>query len=294
MKIVKELKQGTSEWHEFRKQGIGGSDAPAVLGISPYKTPYQLAREKIGLKNELDEEDNEFIFAKGHSTEDLIRKQFQDLTKTEMNPICAISDKFEFIRASLDGFSDKLGVLEAKLVGKEVLKTALEKGEIPTHHLAQIQHQLFVTGVDTGQWFGHNGKDQGALIEIKADKEYINRLVDSEITFWDLVKDNKLPPLSDKDYLIPEDENLLQALRDSKELADNAALAYEAMKSKVLETYKHPRIAGAGLKIYKSIRSGSLSVKDIPEVKEILLKLDQDYLDKFKGKESISYTVRVK
>lgn len=294
MKVVKDLAQGSSAWHTFRLQGLGGSDAPAVLGVSPYKTPYQLAREKCGLKNEQDEQDNEFIFAKGHATEKLIRKEFQELMKVDMNPICVISDKYDFIQASLDGFDPKHGVLEAKLVGKEVLKTALEKGEIPVHHFAQLQHQLFVTGADVGQWFGHNGKDQGALIEVKADKEYTNSLVDKEITFWDLVRTRNLPPLSDLDYLIPEDEKLLLELREAKELAENASLAYEAMKSRVLETYKHPKISGAGLIIYRTIRDGSVAVKDIPEVQEVLMKLEKDYLDKFKGKGSTSFTVKFK
>ena len=292
MKKVKDIVQGSPSWHAFRMQGIGGSDAPAVMNISPYKTPLQLYREKAGMPNELDEEDNEFIFAKGHATEKLIRKEFQDLMKVEMNPICVIHDKYDFIQASLDGFDEKLGVLEAKLVGKEVLKTALEKAEIPAHHYAQVQHQLAVTGADIGQWFGHNGKDQGALVEVRADQKYISNMISYEELFWDMVRTRTAPPLSDRDYLLPEDESLLNALRDAKEFADNAALAYEAMKSKILETYKHPKIAGAGLKIYQSKRSGSVSLKDIPEVKDLIMKLPQDYLDKFKGKESISWTVR--
>ncbi len=292
MKKVKDIIQGSDSWKAFRMQGIGGSDAPAVMNNSPYKTPLQLYREKAGLKNELDEEDNEYIFAKGHATEKLIRKEFQDLMKVEMNPICVIHDRYDFIQASLDGYDEKLGVLEAKLVGKEVLKAALEKAEIPAHHYTQIQHQLAVTGSDIAQWFGHNGKDQGALVEVRADKKYIANMITYEELFWDMVRTRTAPPLSERDYLIPDDESLLNELRDAKELAENASLAYEAMKSKVLEVYKHPKIAGAGLKIYRTIRDGSLSVKDIPEVKDILMKLPQDYLDKFKGKGSTSYTVR--
>ena len=38
-----------AEWLEARKDGLGASDAAAVLGISPWKTNVQLWEEKTGL-----------------------------------------------------------------------------------------------------------------------------------------------------------------------------------------------------------------------------------------------------
>ena len=35
------------EWLEFRKTGIGGSDASVVCGINRYKTPIELWMEKL-------------------------------------------------------------------------------------------------------------------------------------------------------------------------------------------------------------------------------------------------------
>ncbi len=37
--------QRSEEWLKLRREGLGASDIPAVLGISPYKTPYQLWAE---------------------------------------------------------------------------------------------------------------------------------------------------------------------------------------------------------------------------------------------------------
>jgi predicted phage-related endonuclease len=42
------------DWFKARKKGIGGSDAAVVLGISPWKTPIRLWREK---RNEVAEDD---------------------------------------------------------------------------------------------------------------------------------------------------------------------------------------------------------------------------------------------
>ena len=44
------LEQNTEEGFEFRKTKIGSSDAPIIMGESPWKTPQQLWEEKMGLK----------------------------------------------------------------------------------------------------------------------------------------------------------------------------------------------------------------------------------------------------
>ena len=44
--ITHKLQQGTPEWHAFRAAHFSASDAPAMLGESPYKTRDQLLREK--------------------------------------------------------------------------------------------------------------------------------------------------------------------------------------------------------------------------------------------------------
>lgn len=42
------LKHGSSEWLYFRRTGIGGSDASAVLGLNPWKSNVELYKEKLG------------------------------------------------------------------------------------------------------------------------------------------------------------------------------------------------------------------------------------------------------
>jgi putative phage-type endonuclease len=296
--VLVQLTQGTPEWNAWRQQGIGGSDAPVIEGISPYRTRRQLFLEKVG-KSGLSEEDEskEFIFAKGHKTEALIRKQFQDRVGAEIIPVCFQHGEFDYLRASLDGYDSKLGVLEAKLVGQEVLKTALEEGEIPAHHYTQMQHQFAVSGAEVGNWFGHDGKKTGALIEVVANKEIIKRLQNKEHQFWDDVKNGKIPALSERDYLIPEDDRLLLDLRDAKELAENAQEHYEVVRAQAVQTYNHPKIAGAGLKIFKVVRQGSLDLMSIPEiasaVETVRQGLSLQYLESFRKKGSESWTVRI-
>lgn len=280
MRVVN-LEQGTPQWHEFRRAGIGGSDAPVVEGSSPYTTPRQLYLVKRG---EVEEEGgNEFIFAQGHKTEALVRKEFAALTGAEMLPLCLIHSEHDYMRASLDGFDGKkYGVLEAKLVGKAVLEDARDEGAIPRHHFVQLQHNMEVAGVDLGQWYGHDGKTNGILIEIKRDKKFIREQMQREADFWGMVQSGQLPPLTLRDIMIPEDLAILNELREAKEFLDNAQANFDAVKEK-LDTYGHPRLRGAGIVANKVSRSGTLDVKKIPGVRSLLDSYTERYMEKFRG-----------
>jgi predicted phage-related endonuclease len=237
-----------------------------------------------------------FIFGQGHKVESIIRKEFQDLVGVEMNPVCMIHDKIDFIRASLDGFHPSKGVLEAKLVGKEVLQKALD-GEIPTHHFSQIQHQLLVTGADIAQWYGHDGKKNGALVEVRRNEDYIKHLVYAETNFWEDVQAGRVPALSEMDYLEPENTVLLQELRELKELAENAKAQYESLKENIVNVYHHNRIAGAGVKLFKTQRQGTLNVMNIPEISkavaEAKAKLTEEYIESFRGKGTEVWNIKI-
>lgn len=292
MKAVNVI-QGSPEWHAFRKEGIGGSDAPVVSGDSPYQSQRGLYLLKRGEAQE-DESGSEFIFAKGHKTEGLIRQQFQELTGVEMAPLCLIHPEFDHIRASLDGFDGgKFGVLEAKLVGKGVLEDARDEGIIPRHHFVQIQHNMEVAGVDLAQWFGHNGKDNGILIEVKRDAKFIREQLQREHDFWGMVKEGKLPPLSAMDVLEPQDTKLLAELLEAKILMDNAEAYFNSLKEK-LDAYGHPRLRGGGITATKSSRQGSIDYKKIPGVATLIEGYTERYKEKFRSAPSKeSWSIRV-
>lgn len=296
MGVVK-LEQGTPEWLQWRMSGIGGSDAPVVEGLSPYKTERQLYLEKKGLPTETEEQDNEFIFSRGHAVEKIIRNQFQELVQDEVAPVCMFHDSIPYFLGSFDGFHPKHGVLEGKLVGKEVLEHAAG-GDLPAFHYSQIQHLIDVSGADKGQWFGHDGKKKGILLEIGRNDKYIKTQTELKLRFWENLLKGIVPPLSDRDYLVPEDEKLLRELRDAKEHAENAAAHFEALKEQVVNTYGgHPRIAGGGLKIWRSTREGSLNILKVPEISTLVeaerAKLEPGYIEKFRGKSSESWTVKI-
>ena len=64
-----------AEWLEARKDGLGASDAAALLGLSPWKTNVQLWEEKCGLVIPEDIGDKPYV-RYGNDAEPLLRSFF--------------------------------------------------------------------------------------------------------------------------------------------------------------------------------------------------------------------------
>ena len=67
------------EWLAYRRKGIGGSDAAAVLGISPFMTARDLYYDKLGISAQSDEE-NWVAKEIGHLLEPLVANIFERRT----------------------------------------------------------------------------------------------------------------------------------------------------------------------------------------------------------------------
>ena len=67
------------EWLDYRRQGIGGSDAAAVLGISPWRTARDLYYDKLNIAT-ADDDENWVAKAVGQLLEPLVAKVFERQT----------------------------------------------------------------------------------------------------------------------------------------------------------------------------------------------------------------------
>ena len=191
MKII-ELEQGTDEWHDWRKEGIGASEAPMVLGISTYKTSHKLWQEKTGIVETKDE--NNFVFEKGKSIEAKARAHFELMNDKDCPPICMEMTEYPFIRASLDGYNAKENfALEIKYVGKDAMEDV-----IPAHHMAQLQHQMMVCGANDITYIRSNDGVKFKADVVKRDNAYLDNLLSKELSFWFMVQKKIEPPLPEK------------------------------------------------------------------------------------------------
>jgi putative phage-type endonuclease len=104
--------QNTPEWHRWRIQGIGASDARVIMGETPFKTAKTLWALKTG---RLREEPAGPAARRGRELESFARRAYERQTRTQMEPLCLVHQEFEWMRASLDGLSfDNSTLLEIK------------------------------------------------------------------------------------------------------------------------------------------------------------------------------------
>jgi len=143
------LIQGTPEWHAHRASHFNASDAPAMMGCSPYKTRSQLLREfATGATLEHDAGTLQ-RFADGHRFEDLARPLAERIIGEELYPCVGVDGKFS---ASFDG----LTLLEDKAFEHKSLNDDLRLAMpldgtdacLPLHYQVQMEHQAMVSGAE--------------------------------------------------------------------------------------------------------------------------------------------------
>ncbi len=77
--LVETSNLSREDWLTYRRQGIGGSDAASVLGISPFRTGVDLYYDKLGLPIE-DGEENWVAMEVGTRLEELVARIFAKKT----------------------------------------------------------------------------------------------------------------------------------------------------------------------------------------------------------------------
>ena len=147
-----QIEHNSPEWLAFRRTGIGGSDAAAILGKSHFKTNVKVWEEKTGLIEPDDISDKEQV-KYGKAVEDLLLQMFAlDNPEYEVTSNKKIVYRRGFMFASLDGelvekATGELGIYEGK-TAEIHKKIELEKWNkrVPDYYYVQRLHYLIVTG----------------------------------------------------------------------------------------------------------------------------------------------------
>jgi putative phage-type endonuclease len=184
--------QGSAEWHAHRATGIGGSDAAAVLGLSKYKTKYQLFLEKTG---QAEPQDETWEMGRGKALEPLLRQHYSDTTgRVVMLPKTALrSEKYPFMLYNPDGLSDDGRLVEFKTAsyGKEWGEVGSD--EIPQEYLLQVQHGMVVTGLNVTDVTVSVAGNAPRYFVVEADKELQEMVIETEAAFWSDVQSGIAP-----------------------------------------------------------------------------------------------------
>lgn len=186
-----------NEWLEYRKLGIGGSDASVVCGINRYKSPVELWMEKT---NQLPYQEAGEAAYWGTQLESLVRDEFSKRTGIEVKHINQMlqSEKYPFMLANLDGTCEHPDygtcIFEAKTASAYKV-SEWENNSVPYSYVVQVQHYMAVTGYQGTYIAVLIGGNQFRWRFIERDEELISLLIKLEAAFWNHVKSVTPPPL---------------------------------------------------------------------------------------------------
>lgn len=145
-RMIHDLAQGSDEWHQFRLEHFGASEAAAMLGMSSKTTRTELLRMKhTGLAKEFSAWVQEKILDRGHEVEAMARPIVESLIGQDLYPATYSIGK---LSASCDGLTmDGDFAFEHKQWNTE-LAAALDSGTLPDEYMPQCQQVLLVTGAE--------------------------------------------------------------------------------------------------------------------------------------------------
>lgn len=172
------------EWLNYRKQGIGGSDAGAICGLNLYRTAMQVYLDKTS--EDTENIDNEAM-RQGREFEEYVARRFMETTEKKVRKANAIfyNEDYTFMIADVDRMivGENAG-LECKTVSP-FMAEHWKDNKIPLSYQMQCYHYMAVTGADT--WY------IAALVygrefiwhKIERDEEIIQSLIQIEKDFWE-------------------------------------------------------------------------------------------------------------
>ena len=191
--------ENREQWLAGRRQGIGGSDIAAILGLSPYRTAVDVWLDKRGLAEELEE--NEAMYW-GITLEEVVSKEFQIRNNTKVQRVNRIlqHEANPWMQANIDrivwegnampvnSFTGELRskhLLECKTAGAFVAhRWGNDEDTLPLEYTCQAMWYLAVTGADICDVACLIGGQKYIQRRIVRDDAVIASMIESARVFW--------------------------------------------------------------------------------------------------------------
>jgi putative phage-type endonuclease len=188
-----------------RNAGLGASDAAPAIGLSKWKTPYQLWAEKTGLaaSDAANDPDSEALHLEmGKVLEPVAIARFEKKLKYSVGRRGeqVVDQIYPWRWVTLDGVASDGGLIEAKSVGfahPDEWGDELEDGAIPMQYLIQVQHGLAITGFQHAWVPVIILNRQFRVYRVERDQELIDMMTLKEAEFWNHVQTRTPPPAID-------------------------------------------------------------------------------------------------
>ena len=202
--IVDTSELSREEWLEYRRAGLGGSDASAALGVSPFVTMRDLYYDKCNIVSAIDDEDNWVALEVGNLLEELVSRIFHVKTGYRVIPIKTMfrHPHYPFMLADLDFLVEMLdgttAILEIKTTNAGAIGKWWDDGNeiIPLNYELQGRHYMCVTNINRVYFcclYG-NTEDEVIIRTLDRDPLYEDELVYLEKHFWENHVLTRIPP----------------------------------------------------------------------------------------------------
>lgn len=288
-KVVGKVKEMTKEqWLQQRRFSVGGSEIAAALGLSRWRTPFDVWAEKTGHVTKKDEPTDAMRF--GTLLEPVIRSEFarrNGLEVCECPYILAHKD-YPFMTCNLDGYVKLPGgscaVLEIKTANAFASDDWANMGA-PLEYVMQVQYYLAITQMKFAYLAVLIGSSDYRQVIIERDDEVISIIIQKLKEFWQMVETNTPPPVSGLDNnllasiypqsrsvviaLGKEHEALLLQYEEAKKAMDVAKKRKEEVEAKLKALMQDSEAACCG-EYRVSWKSSSRSTFSSDKAKEIL------------------------
>jgi putative phage-type endonuclease len=272
MSAILKLVQGTQEWHDHRARSRNASETPAVLGVSPWQTPYQLWLLKTGRA----EQKVTPAMQRGTELEPAARAAYELQTGHIMEPLVLVDGEYS---ASLDGITlagDLVLEIKCPFKGRDSdLWKAVETGQVPDYYGWQIEHQLMVAGAKRAHLWVFEGT-QGILLEVAARTERWQEIRSGWDGFMKYLESDTPPPLSERDTKTRDDQEWRQVAARylaAKRQSEVSAAALDEVKAALAALATHPSESGAGISVSQFWKRGNIDYKKVPALKDVDLEI---------------------
>lgn len=197
------------EWHALRAGGIGGSEIAAVVGLSPWTSPFQLWHRKRGL---IGEQRQSEAMEWGTRLEPVITQKFIDEHPewaVRPTPGTYAHSERPWQRCNPDGTlhsiisgdiakGDYSALLEVKTVN--AYADDFTKDSVPVYYATQVQWQLDIFGLDVcyaAVLIGGNTYREYVIEANPTDQAYLREKAE---VFWASVENDERPPIDASDH----------------------------------------------------------------------------------------------
>lgn len=206
VEILTTYPPGSPEWLAQRQYRVGGSEVAAILGLSPWESPFSLWHRKAGNVPPPDMSDNEPVYW-GNQLEDVVRREFvkrhRDTHYTRVETGVVIADGH--LLASPDAvvsrkvrgshFSANREVLEIKTArsGDEWGEAGTD--QIPVHYRCQVQWYMGILALPVAHVAVLIAGSEYREYTVAHDQDDFDLMRDAADRFITSLRDGIAPPI---------------------------------------------------------------------------------------------------